>query len=185
MQILLVKRSEQLKTSLNNYFLVKSSATKCKLNYVLDNSWNRHPWGCGNAAHKHPQWIPVQSQRPGNQNHAVIHHAAAQRTFTAAWNGHCLSDNPALVPGLPAVCQLLGGTGRRAQSAIEASGPWKEKMDNQALLVRCCPASNSLMQLQQENSPFTVNNYACRASLYNCFSIQHELIDCIKDNNAA
>lgn len=40
------------------------------------------------------------------------------------------------------------------------------------------------MQLQQkENSPFKVNNCACRAILYNDFTIQQELIDCIKDNS--
>lgn len=40
------------------------------------------------------------------------------------------------------------------------------------------------MQLQQkENSPFKLSNYACRATLYNYFTIQQELIDCIKDNS--
>lgn len=41
------------------------------------------------------------------------------------------------------------------------------------------------MQLQQkENSPFKLSNCACRATLYNYFTIQQELIDCIKDNSA-
>lgn len=104
MQTLFVKRFEQLQTPLNNYFSVKSSARKCKLNYFPDNGWNREVLGTGEMLHTK---TPANSESNESSEPETwklkpkwpykLSCCCEEDINSSVQSGHHGSDNPAFV----------------------------------------------------------------------------------------